>query len=147
MWKKAGVLCAAMLAAAAFTSTADARNGHGVGGAGFSGARVGGAGFSGAHVSGARVGGAYMGGARVGGAYMGGARVAGARVGAPTWVRVLPARVSRAARGKVVTGKAASGPATGRWPVAWRPLARTLLAVLCGGGCRDRLGRVLRRLL
>ena len=24
--------------------------------------------------------------------------------------------------------------------MAWRPLARTLLAVLCGGGCRDRLG-------
>ena len=53
MLKTAGVLCASIIAATAFMSTADARYAGGARAGGFSGARVGG-------FSGARMGGAYM---------------------------------------------------------------------------------------
>jgi hypothetical protein len=83
-------ICAALiLAAAAFSTSAEAQRvgggahfGGGRGG-GFSGARVGGTHFSGPRVggfSGARVGGAHFSGPRVGGARIGAAPIRGGRV-------------------------------------------------------------------
>jgi BA14K-like protein len=76
---KSGVLCAAVIVAAAgFIGDAQARSwsSGGARAGGFSGARMGGANFSGARVGG-------MSGARWSGASMGGARFSGARVGGP----------------------------------------------------------------
>lgn len=72
MLKRLGVVCAALVvAAAAFSTSVEARSGGhgGVRAGNFGGVRMGGANF-------ARMGGAYMGGARIGSA-----RVAGATVG------------------------------------------------------------------
>ena len=80
MLKCLGTVSAALLiAAAAFSTSVEARSGaHSgrMGGANFGGARMGAGNFGGARMGGARMGGAYMGGARIGSA-----RVAGAMVG------------------------------------------------------------------
>ena len=76
MLKRVGVVCAALVvAAAAFSTSVEARYG------GHSGARMGGANFGGARIGAGNFGGARMGGAYVGGARIGSARVAGAAVG------------------------------------------------------------------
>ena len=84
MLKRVGVVCAALVvAAAAFSTSVEARSGgHGgvrAGGFGGGGARMGGANFGGA-----RIGAGNFGGARMGGDYMGGARIGSARVGRAT---------------------------------------------------------------
>ena len=76
MLKRVGVVCAALVvAAAAFSTSVEARSGA------HSGARMGGANFGGARIGAGNFGGARMGGAYVGGARIGSARVAGATVG------------------------------------------------------------------
>jgi hypothetical protein len=71
--KIASICAALILAAAAFSTSAEAQRG-GKGGAHFGGARVGGA-----HFGGARIGGARISGARIGAARIRGGRVAASR--------------------------------------------------------------------
>jgi hypothetical protein len=87
MLKRVGVVCAALIvAAASFSTSVEARSaGHGgvrAGGfGGGGGVRMGGANFGGARIGAGNFGGARMGGAYIGGARIGRARVAGAAVG------------------------------------------------------------------
>ena len=75
MLKRVAVVCAALVvAAAAFSTSVEARSGAHSG-------RMGGANFGGARIGAGNFGGARMGGAYVGGARIGSARVAGAAVG------------------------------------------------------------------
>jgi hypothetical protein len=84
MLKRVGVICAALVvAAAAFSTSVEARSGgHGgvrTGSFGGGGARLGGANFGGA-----RIGASNFSGARMSGVYRGGARIGSARVTGPT---------------------------------------------------------------